>query len=80
MDFIKSLFSEHGDASMLRLMSLISCISAVVIAIVGLNKPVIDYSGLSFLCGTFLGIAFTGKVMQKRTEIDGAKAEVSIEK
>ncbi len=59
----------------MRVMCMICCISAVVLAIVGLNKPVIDYSGLTMLCGAFLSAAMGGKILQKRTEVDGAKSE-----
>lgn len=61
---------------MMRLMSLLCCLSAVCIAIIGMNKPQVDYSGLSVVCGTFLTIAFGGKLMQKRTEVDGSKDEI----
>jgi len=58
-------------------MSLITCCSAIGIAIAGINRPNVDYSGLSLLCGAFLGVAFTGKVMQKNTEV---ASKQSIEK
>lgn len=53
---------------MMRVMSAMCCIAAIIIAIVGVEKPVVDYSGLTLLCGTFLGVAFTGKVVQKSIE------------
>ncbi len=59
----------------MRVMSIICCFAAIAIAFVGLNKPVIDYSGLTLLCGAFLSAAFGGKILQKRTEVDGAKSE-----
>lgn len=68
MSFLKDLFSESNHASMLRVMSLISVITASIIAIVGLFKASPDYSGLSLLCGTFLASAFAGKVTQKAVE------------
>lgn len=79
MKLIKALFSEHGSVSMMRLMALLCCLNAVAISIIGLNKAQVDYSGISLLCGTFLGIAFGGKLMQKRTEVDGAKSESEVD-
>ena len=67
--FIKDLLSERNHASMLRVMSLISVLSAVTIGIVGVMKPEPDYSGLSLLVGTFLSAAFVGKVSQKAIEV-----------
>lgn len=62
---------------MMRVMSLICCLAAIAIAVLGLYKPGnTDYSGLSLLCGSFLGAAFGGKVYQKRIETDGARAEI----
>ena len=71
-DFIAALFSEKGSISMMRLMSLICCIAAIVVAIAGISKPTVDYSGISILVGTFLGAAFGGKVLQKRIETKSA--------
>lgn len=59
----------------MRAMSLLCCLTAVVIAFVGLNKATPDYSGLSLLCGTFLGTAFAGKVMQKSVEVKKSRSE-----
>lgn len=78
-DFLKALFSENGSVSMMRVMSIICCIAAVAIAFVGLNKAVIDYSGISLLCSTFLGAAMGGKVLQKRIEVDGARSANTVE-
>lgn len=75
MNQLKAFFSEDSKASMLRLMSLISCITAVILAVIGMCKNQIDYSGLSLLCGTFLSMAFGGKILQKRTEVSGAKSD-----
>lgn len=68
MKFIRDLFSEDHQASCMRVMAMLCCIAAIVIAIIGISKPQIDFSGLTLLCSTFLGAAFTGKVMQKRIE------------
>lgn len=70
MSILKALFSEHGSVSMMRLMSLICCVAAIVIAFVGINKPLIDYSGLGLLCSAFLGAGFGGKVLQKKVEVE----------
>lgn len=72
MSYVKALFSQNGQVSMMRLMSLTCVIAAVVIALIGLSKPQIDYSGLSMLCSAFLGAAFGGKIMQKKTEVSQA--------
>lgn len=66
---MRELFSESGSISMLRIMSLLACLAAIGIAIAGMLQPVIDYSGLSMLCGTFLAAAFAGKVLQKGAEV-----------
>lgn len=71
--FIQQMLSEHGSISMMRVLSLVSCVAAIVIAIMGLNKPQIDYSGLSLLSGAFLSAAFGGKIMQKKIELNGTK-------
>jgi hypothetical protein len=76
MKCIKELLSEKGSISSLRVMSLICVLAACGIALMGMLRPVIDYSGLSLLCGTFLGAGFGGKVMQKKTEV---KEEVAPE-
>ncbi len=73
MKWIKDLFSEKSDVSMLRLMSLICCLAAIGIAIHGINRPVVDYSGLTMLCGAFLSAAFIGKVTQKKVEVPTKK-------
>lgn len=67
-NFVKDLFSESHHASMLRVMSFISVITAAAIAIIGVLKATPDYSGISLLCSTFLTAAFVGKVSQKAVE------------
>jgi hypothetical protein len=64
-----ALFSDSGSVSMMRVMSLICCISAVGIAMYGISRPEVDYSGLTILCSSFLSAAFAGKVLQKRIEV-----------
>ena len=68
-DFIRQLFSESGNISMMRVLSLICVLAACGIAIYGLNAPVVDYSGLTLLCSTFLGAGIGGKVAQKIQEV-----------
>lgn len=73
MHFLKQLFSDNGSVSMMRVMSLLCCITAVIIAVLGIYKQTIDYSGLTLLVGAFLSAAFGGKIMQKKIEVDGSK-------
>lgn len=68
MNWINKLLSENSTVSTMRVMSLISVITAICIAFYGMSKATIDYSGLALLCGTFLGAAFGGKVLQKKSE------------
>ena len=77
--WLNGLFSENGTVSMMRLMSIICCIAAVVIAIMGIEKPIVDYSGISLVVSVFLSAAFGGKVMQKRIEVSGAKSDITAE-
>lgn len=77
MKFLKDLLSDSGRVSMMRLMSLLSLLAAICIAVIGLNKPTIDYSGLSLLCGAFLSAAFGGKIAQKSIEAKGVKVQES---
>lgn len=68
MEFLKNMLSESGTISSMRVMSLIALLFSGVIAVYGMSKNNIDYSGLTMLSGVFVGVAFTGKVMQKRVE------------
>lgn len=65
---LSKLFSESDEISMVRVMAFICCITAVMIAHKGMCSAKPDYPGMSMLCGTFLGAAFGGKIMQKRYE------------
>lgn len=67
MIFLKELLSETGSISTLRLMSLISLLTGVSVAFIGLfmNK---DLTQTATLAGVFIGAAFMGKVGQKLTE------------
>lgn len=66
-DYIKSMFSENGDISMMRVGTFICIISAVAIAIIGLITKQ-DLSSVSMLAGTFLAAGMTGKAVQKFAE------------
>lgn len=80
MSLLKELFSEEGQYSLMRVMSLICCISAVGIAAYGLSKDQIDYSGLSLLVSAFLTAAMGGKILQKRIEVSGVTSSSEVEK
>ncbi len=67
--FLMALVASGSGVSTLRVMSLACCLTAIVIAFIGLHKPTVDYSGLALLCGTFLGAAFGGKIAQKNIEV-----------
>lgn len=58
MSFIKSLFSENSDVSMMRLMSLISLIIGAYLALKGHDNSV----------SIFVYAAFGGKAVQKYIE------------
>jgi hypothetical protein len=66
---LKELFSESKSVSMMRVMSLLCCLAAIGIAIVGMCKAVPDYSGITMLVSAFLAAGFTGKVVQKNIEV-----------
>lgn len=66
--FFLDLLKPGSAVSMLRFMSLICCVTAITIAIIGIYHSNTDYGGLSLLCGTFLTAAFTGKIVQKSIE------------
>lgn len=66
--FIKDMFSAGSSVSAMRVMAMLCCLSAIVIAIVGVCKKEPDYEGLSILSATFLTTAFGGKVAQKHLE------------
>lgn len=80
MKWLKDLFSERGGTSMMRVMGFMSCSAAIVVAILGINKPQPDYSGISLLVSAFLTAAMGGKIMQKRIEVDGATSDSQVEK
>jgi hypothetical protein len=74
-DFLRQLFSDSGDVSMMRIMALLCLLAGIILAFVGINKTPIDYSGIAILVGVFLGAAFTGKVTQKSVELNAPKVD-----
>lgn len=80
MRLIRELLSDSGSISVMRVMSLLCCLAAIAVAVMGLNKPQVDYSGVSLLVSSFLTAAMGGKILQKRIEVSGAKADVTVEK
>jgi hypothetical protein len=62
------ILSENSDLSVMRLMCLLSLISGIAIAILGicLNK---DLSATAVLSSVFVGAAFAGKATQKFAEV-----------
>lgn len=64
---LRELLSEKSDLSVMRAMSLVAMLAAVVIAIVGLysDKPLAD---VAILVSAFLVPAFGGKALQRRFE------------
>lgn len=67
MQFIRELFSESGNISMVRFLSLICIINATLIALWGICKGA-DLAQVSILCATFLGTGMGAKVTQKYIE------------
>jgi len=67
--WFKDAFSESSDVSMMRVLSFTCVASACLIACVGLYKGS-NLSELSILCGTFLTAGISGKVLQKKSEVE----------
>lgn len=67
MRLILALLSEKSKVSSMRLMSLISLLTACLIAGFGLYLK-LDLLGLAALCGVFVSAAFGGKILQKNME------------
>lgn len=66
--FILQLFSDTGSVSMMRMLSLICVLTASVIALYCIYMDR-NMDAASVLCGVFLGFAFTGKAVQKISEV-----------
>lgn len=67
LKWFRDLFSETSDVSMGRFMSLLSVLSAVLIALVSVFADR-DLNAATMLCSAFLAAGFTGKVMQRSIE------------
>lgn len=67
---LKKLLEESGDdVSMIRVMSILSLLTGMVIGLYGVYAGK-DLSGVAAICAVFVGAAFTGKVAQKFAEKD----------
>lgn len=60
MKWLKSLFSEEGSVSMVRLMALISLLTGCYLAIIGRDTGIVSI---------FVTSAFGSKIMQKHLEL-----------
>lgn len=65
---LSALLSDEGNTSMMRFLSLLNVITAIIIALYGVinNK---DLGNISMLCSAFLGAGVGGKVLQKVSEV-----------
>lgn len=61
------MLAENSQISSMRVMSLISLTSGIIIAIIGLVKGS-NLSEVAILAGVFVGSAFGGKALQKFSE------------
>ena len=77
-EFFKQLFSENSGVSMMRIMSILALLAGIGIALYGMTKLPVDYSGITLLTSVFLSAAFGGKVMQKRIEVNAAKIDSEV--
>lgn len=70
------MFSESSKVSMMRVMALLSLVSGIVLAFVGLNQQQ-EPSSLAVLVAVFVGSAFGGKALQKSQELKVKPKKVS---
>jgi hypothetical protein len=66
--WLRSLFSENGTVSMVRVLSLICIVTASTLAFIGMFTTSHTLESVAILCGTFLGAGMGAKVVQKRME------------
>jgi hypothetical protein len=66
--WIKAIFQANSDVSSMRVMSMVSLLTASYIGIAGLYEGK-NLAELSILCGAFLSGAFGAKYMQKTLEV-----------
>lgn len=62
MKYIKGLFSEQGNTSLMRVMALLSLVAGIVLAFLGKNESV----------ATLVCAAFGGKALQRFIEAKDA--------
>lgn len=67
--WLRGLFSENGGVSMIRVLSLLCTVSAVIIAMAGISSTKHTLESVAILCGTFLTAGLGAKVLQKKTEV-----------
>lgn len=65
--FFLEMLKARSSVSTLRVMSVTSLLSGILMGLYGLYKES-DLMGLSALCAVFVGAAFGGKVSQKAIE------------
>ena len=65
--WLSALFSCNDSVSVMRLMSLLSLLAGIAIAIIGMLRGA-DLKELAWLVGVFVTSAFGGKAMQKGFE------------
>jgi hypothetical protein len=66
--WLRELFGETGDISMMRVLCFLSFLTAAILAFMGKDTSVL----------VFVGAAFGGKVAQKHIEVNGAKTDTEI--
>ena len=62
------LTEDNGNKSSMRLMCLISLIAAIVFGLIAVYVPEPGSAAALSVCTTFVGAAFSGKVVQKFAE------------
>lgn len=62
--WIKALFSEDSDVSMVRFMALLSLLLGCFLAIIGRDATIVS---------VFVGGAFGAKIIQKQIEVNAPK-------
>ncbi len=65
--WLKDLFSDNSNVSMMRVLSLICILTASGVAIHAVSVGS-NLDSVSVLCGVFLGAGISGKVTQKMVE------------
>ena len=70
-NWLHELLSEGGNVSTMRVMSLLCVLTSCIISIVAIIIHA-ELMGTSILVGALLTPAFTGKIMQKSKETEGA--------